>query len=118
MHAFETTYVCPGQALGAGLATWINTLDHDDDHVLMAILRLETELDDRHADRPPVRTMQLNLMRMRRQIAAAISTTQVLQLDLLIDSPTWSLPELAHWQLDSGYALERIDRRQALLTAG
>jgi hypothetical protein len=57
-------------------------------------------------------------MRMRRQVAAVISTTQVLQLDLLIDSPTWSLPELDHWQLDSGYAMERAARPRTLLTAG
>ena len=119
MHMFETTHTCPGQALGAGLGLWVNTLDHSDDRVLCAVLRMEGEMIPRETPRPPVRTVQLMLMRLRRETAAVLSPKQVMELDLLIDSPTWSLPELAHWQVHSGYFAERITGRvEVLLTAG
>ncbi|HEY0976271.1 MAG TPA: hypothetical protein VGE21_02280 [Flavobacteriales bacterium] len=107
MYAYQPS---EGLLLGTALAAWSNALDPTNADVQWFLRKWEAHLtlDDGTVS---VRHIHALFMRLRRELAARISTDLVEHMDLLIESEVWQQRALARWQLCTGYFAEREHRK-------
>lgn len=93
-------------ALGVALGRWASGLDHADE-VVWAIMRFEDVLlGDRLAD------VFLRLNLLRRQLAPRINVKQVLEVDRLLDLPTWKMADASFSHFRDAYQENRVWNRR------
>lgn len=97
-----------GWQLGGRLAQWVLQVDGEPE-LAWYVQRLEDELHNADAH-TGVRAVHLHLMRLRRQIAARLTTVQVIQLDELIDRKDWTAGACETHQVRNGYHVVRSGR--------
>lgn len=103
MYAYQPS---EGFLLGTALAAWSNALDPRDSDVQWYLRKWEAQLTLNDGT-STVRYIHALFMRLRRELAASISTDLVEHMDILIESDAWQQPALARWQLCTGYFTER-----------
>lgn len=77
----------PSHCLAARMARWASSLDHDRDSLLWALLRFDDHV--RAPGQHDLRLLHAHAQRMRNTVVPAMAPAQVLELDLLLERPTW-----------------------------
>lgn len=77
----------PSHHLAVRMARWASGLDHDNDSLLWALFRFDDHV--RATGQHDLRLLHAHAQRMRNTVVPAMATAQVLELDRLLERPTW-----------------------------